>query len=121
MIKLTLALVYLSLAADFLPWSNDPATRDPQIRQWLSSLMQPDNPYMSCCAEADAFEADLFQAKNDQYLATITNGKGLIKEGTTILVPNQKIKWNSGNPSGHGVIFIGQNAQIYCYVPPAGV
>jgi hypothetical protein len=69
--------------------------------------MQPDNPYMSCCGEADVFEADSFVVDGDHYVAIITNGKGIIPSGTRIAVPNQKMKWDRGNPTGHGIIFIG--------------
>jgi hypothetical protein len=54
-------------------------------------------------------------------VAVITNGKGVIPDGTRILVPNQKIKWDSGNPTGHGINFISSNGQVYCYVTPSGV
>jgi hypothetical protein len=83
--------------------------------------MQPDNPYMSCCGEADAFEADTFEVDGDHYVAIITNGKGIIPAGSRIAVPNQKMKWDRGNPTGHGIIFIGSQGQVYCYVTPGGV
>jgi hypothetical protein len=91
------------------------------LRQWFQKLMQPDNPAMSCCGEADAFEADSFEVRDDQYVAVITNGKGVIPEGTRIPVPNNKMKWDEGNPTGHGIIFIGTGGQVYCYVTPGGV
>ena len=94
---------------------------DPSIRQWFQSLMQPDQPYMSCCGEADAFEADLFEVEGDHYVAIITDGKGLLASGTRIPVPNAKMKWDAGNPTGHGVIFIGTQGQVYCYIAPGGV
>jgi hypothetical protein len=40
--------------------------------------MQPDNPYMSCCGEADAFEADTFDQENGHWVAVITDGKGVL-------------------------------------------
>jgi len=91
------------------------------VRQWFQGLMQPDNPYVSCCGEADAFEADTFEVVGDQYVAVVTNGKGVIPDGTRIPVPNQKLKWDNGNPTGHGIIFIGSGGQVYCYVTPGGV
>jgi hypothetical protein len=106
------------------------------IREWSQSLMQPDNPYMSCCGEADAFEADAFEADTfevdafeadtfevdgDHNVAVITDGKGVIADGTRILVPNTKMKWDRGNPTGHGIVFIGSSGQVYCYVAPGGV
>jgi hypothetical protein len=83
--------------------------------------MQPDEPMKSCCGEADAFEADIFEVHGDQYIAIITDGKGDIPNGTRIPVPNHKMKWDQGNPTGHGIIFIGPDSQIYCYVAPGGV
>jgi hypothetical protein len=81
--------------------------------------MQPDNPVMSCCGEADAF--DSFENSGGHYIAIITNGKGIIPDGTRIPVPNNKMKWDEGNPTGHGIIFIGNGGQVYCYVTPGGV
>jgi hypothetical protein len=93
--------------------------------------MQPDNPYMSCCGEADAFEADAFEADTfevdtfevdgDHYVAVITDGKGAIADGTRIMAPNTKMKWDRRNPTGHGIIFIGSSGQVYCHVAPGGV
>jgi hypothetical protein len=31
-----------------------------------------------------------------------------------------KIKWDRGNPTGHGIIFIGGGDEVYCYLPPGG-
>src|ERR1700756_3620354 len=94
---------------------------DPAVRQWFQSLRQPDHPRLSCCGEADAFEADNFEVENDHYVAVITDGEGVIPNGTRIAVPNWKMKFDSGNPTGHGIIFIGTQGQIYCYVTPGGV
>jgi hypothetical protein len=104
-------------ARDNGQWGDQPA----YLRQWFQKLMQPDNSVMSCCGEADAFEADSFEVRGDQYVAIITNGKGVIPEGTKIPVPNSKMKWDEGNPTGHGIIFVGTSGQVYCYVAPGGV
>lgn len=101
----------------------------PNIRNWYQSLMQPDNPSISCCGEADAFEADEYEVQGNSYVAIITDGKGTIPNGTRILVPNKKIKWDKGNPTGHGIIFLGSGQAsprlndwpVYCYVIPAGI
>jgi hypothetical protein len=97
-------------------WSDSPAN----IRAWFQSLMQPDNPAQSCCGEADAFEADTFEVQGDHYVAVITDGKGVLAPGTRIEVPNYKMKWDRGNPTGHGIIFIGARHEVYCYVAPSG-
>lgn len=102
-------------------WESSPWPTTAQVREWFQSLMQPDNPYVSCCGEADAFEADTFEVEGDHYVAIITDGKGVMPEGTRIAVPNEKMKWDAGNPTGHGIIFIGSSGQVYCYVAPGGV
>lgn len=113
-------IVFIGFA--FARDGGDYAGVEPNIRNWFQSLMQPDNPYMSCCGEADAFEADTFTQNSDgQYIAVITNGKGILPEGTKITIPNEKIKWDKGNPTGHGIVFIGNQGQVYCYVTPGGV
>ena len=104
-------------ARDDGQWANTPEN----IRQWFQSLKQPDHPRLSCCGEADAFEADSFEVEGDHYVAVITNGKGVIPSGTRIPVPNPKMKWDAGNPTGHGIIFIGPRGQVYCYVTPSGL
>jgi hypothetical protein len=83
--------------------------------------MQPDNPRVSCCGEADAFEADNFEIEGDHYIAIITDGRGVIANGTRIPVPNRKMKWDKGNPTGHGIIFISTMGDVYCYITPGGV
>ena len=91
------------------------------VRQWFQTLTQPDDPTMSCCGVADAFEADVFEVEGDHYVAIITDGKGVLASGTRVPVPNTKMKWDAGNPTGHGIIFIGPQRQVYCYVTPGGL
>ena len=112
-----LSTILPAAARDNVQWNDQP----PSIRQWFQSLMQPDNPAVSCCGEADAFEADAFEVEGDHYIAVITDGKGVIPNGTRFPVPNSKMKWDAGNPTGHGILFIGSSGQIYCYVAPGGV
>lgn len=104
-------------ARDLGQWGDQPSF----VRQWFQSLTQPDNPSMSCCGEADAFEADTFEVDGDRYVAIITDGKGVLPRGARIEVPNQKMKWDKGNPTGHGIVFIGSKGEVYCYVAPGGV
>jgi hypothetical protein len=108
----------VTLARDLGQWSDSPAT----VRQWFQSLMQPDNPSMSCCGEADAFEADTFEVEGDHYVAVITDGKGMVAPGTRIPVPNAKMKRDAGNPTGHGILFLQVGSMnVYCYVALGGV
>jgi hypothetical protein len=101
---------------------------DPKIVQWYRALMQPDNPAVSCCGEADSYWADSFEVQGNQYVAIITDSRpdDIFKRrhvdvGTKIVVPNHKIKWDQSNPTGHGVIFLSRNDYVFCYVPPGGV
>jgi len=103
-------------------WENSP----PLVRKWFRELMQPDNPGFSCCGEADSYEADLYEQDGESYIAIITGqgpavNKLRIPEGTRLRVPITKIKWDKGNPTGHGIIFVGRDYTIFCYVPPAGI
>ena len=108
----------LTLARDLGQWVDTPAG----VRQWFQSLMQPDNPSVSCCGEADAFEADTFEVEGDHYVAVITDGKGMVANGTRVPVPNSKMKWDAGNPTGHGILFLQVGTlNVYCYVAPGGV
>ena len=120
--KLCLALIALLISAPVLARDNGQWTSSPaNVRQWFQQLMQPDNPRVSCCGEADAFEADNFEIEGDHYIAIITDGRGVIANGTRIPVPNRKMKWDKGNPTGHGIIFISTTGDVYCYVTPGGV
>lgn len=100
---------------------------DAAIGMWFFLLKQPDNPFVSCCGEADAYWADSFKVKGNQYIAIITDERpdrplNRIPRavGTEILVPNHKMKFDGGNPTGHGVIFVGGSGEVLCYVAPGG-
>ena len=97
MLRIVIVFMLLSLPAvarDNGQWGNQPA----YLREWFQKLMQPDNPNTSCCGEADAFEADSFEVRGDEYVAIITNGKGVIPNGTRIPVPNQKLNETKATP-----------------------
>jgi len=117
LLLLFLLLCSPAMARDTGQWTNVPL----KVRTWFQNLMRPDVPTMSCCGEADAYEADKFDVDGNHYVAIITNGKGIIPNGTRISVPNSKMKWDEGNPTGHGIIFLGDGGQVYCYVTPGGV
>ena len=82
---------------------------DPLHRQWFNELTRPDYPYLPCCGLADAYWADSYEVKGDQYVAIITDTRDdrplrrpHIENGKRVAVPNTKIKWDRGNPTGHG-------------------
>jgi hypothetical protein len=119
MIRIIVALAVLAMPA--AARANGGENQPDYLRQWFQQLMHPDNPLVSSCGEADAFEADHFQQWGDQYIAVITDGKGIVPEGTRVLVPTDRIIWDKGNPTGHGIIFIGNGGQVHCYVTPGSV
>lgn len=100
---------------------------DPAISQWFKNLMQPDNPSVPCCGKADAYWADAYEVEGDHYVAIVTDtrddgplGRPHIAPGTKFSVPNSKVKWDRGNPTGHGVLFVGAGG-VYCFVQNGGV
>lgn len=112
-------------ARDLGQWSNS----DPAIREWYEHLMQPDNPAVSCCGEADAYFADSYEVTKDgEYIAIITDERPdepLRREhvaiGTRIVIPKYKLKYDQSNPTGHGIVFLSRNQYVYCYLAPGGV
>jgi hypothetical protein len=44
-----------------------------------------------------------------------------IAPGTRVVIPNSKLKFDQGNPTGHGVVFMRPDGMVFCYVPPGGV
>lgn len=101
---------------------------DPFTRSWYKSLMQPDNPHMSCCGESDAYWADKVEVIDGKVFATITDtrddkslGRANVAPGTRVEVPPHKMKWDRGNPTGHVVIFLGPSLSVYCFVMNGGV
>lgn len=102
-------------------------------RTWLSGVRIPDNRRVACCGEADAYVADAFRTRADgKFVAIITrdysgvdDGEGgtttTIPKGTEIVIPDEKINSaadDGGNPTGHGIVFMGSGGQVYCYFGP---
>lgn len=112
-----------SQARDLGQWDD----ADPMISAWYASLRQPDNPQISCCGEADAYWADKAEIEGDKVFAIITDDRPdeplrrrNVPVGTRIEVPPHKLKWDAGNPTGHVVIFLSRNLDVYCYVQGSG-
>ena len=102
---------------------------NPDQDAWYKSLTMPDNPTSLCCGEADAYWADEVHFRNGKTYVTITDDRDdkplkrpHIANGTVIEVPNNKMKWDKGNPTGHGILFMSPEPfkYIYCYVQPGG-
>jgi hypothetical protein len=114
-----------AFARDLGQWEGS----DPDLKKWFENLKRPDDPKASCCGEADAYWADSFEVQGDKYVAIVTDtrpdeplGRPPLAVGTRFIIPADKIKFDQGNPTGHGIIFVNaEYGYIYCYLPPGGV
>lgn len=103
-------------------------TQDPAIREWYKGLMQPDVPTASCCGEADAYWADEIHVRDGKTFARITDdredaprGRPHRDIGEEFEVPDNKLKWDRGNPTGHAVIFLSRAGFVFCFVQAGGI
>lgn len=101
---------------------------DPAVRAWYQSLMQPDHPTSSCCGEADGYWCDDLRVSAGKAVCTITDdrpdeplGRPHVQVGTVIEIPDYKLKYDRGNPTGHGVVFLSYALHVFCYVQGGGV
>ena len=115
--------VGFSAARDLGQWDN----ADPTVREWYRFLKQPDEPTASCCGEADAYWADEVHVRDGKTYAKITDdrpdeslGRRHRELGTEIEIPNNKLKWDSGNPTGHNILFLGYSDVVFCFVQSSG-
>lgn len=96
---------------------------DPEVREWIQSLKMPDNPTMSCCGLADAYEADLGEQTADgQNFAIITGTRGNpLPVGTRLWIPPRKVQNRQGNPTDHVIVFANTSGTVYCFIPNGGL
>ena len=80
---LVFALCAPAEARDNGQWGNSPTL----VREWFQSLMQPDNPAVSCCGEADAFEADTFEVDGDHSSPSSPTAKVCCRTGRGLRCP----------------------------------
>jgi hypothetical protein len=111
-----------------------------KCREWVSTVKRPDTR-TSCCGEGDAFVADNFKVVGGELFAEITENyppmttsdeegnvvpnyqdfRSKITKGMWIKVPQEKVNHaleDAGNVSGHGVIFLGGQGEVYCFIFP---
>ena len=128
---LTVAALLLTFATGAQARDNGQwATDDPAqqaIVHWYQHLMQPDAPDVSCCGEADAYWCDGIHVREDKTYCTITDdrpdaplGRPHVKIGTEIFIPNHKLKWDEGNPTGHAIVFLSTGGYVWCFVQGTG-
>lgn len=121
-----LMLALLTMPAhsrDLGQWEN----ADPAVRAWYRSLMQPDNPSVSCCDVSDAYYVDI-KVRDGLTVAVIADdrpdgplGRAHIPVGTEFVVPNHKLKFDRGNPTGRDILFVGVTGAVFCLVQGSGI
>lgn len=101
---------------------------DARIRDWFQRLMMPDVPAASCCGEADAYWCDDIHVRNGKTFCTITDDRDDMKLrrtpvpiGTDVEIPDHKLTWKDGNPTGHSIAFLNAVGFVYCFVQNGGV
>lgn len=124
----SLGFVLGILAALFIGSVKAHDSSHPELNDWYAGLMQPDVPTASCCGEADAYWADEIHVRDGKTFATITDDRAdaplhrpHVENGTEIEIPDNKLKWDRGNPTGHGVLFLSRSGYVYCFVNGAGI
>src|SRR6267154_2795803 len=72
--------------------------------------------------------ADEVHVRDGKTYAIITDdrpdeprGRPHVDIGTEIEIPNNKLKWDKSNPTGHGIVFLSRGGYVFCYVQPGGV
>ena len=98
----------------------------PELDQWYSGLMQPDSPTVPCCGKADAYRCDDYYARNGKAYCKITDdriikGRPHVPVGTEIEIPDRKLKFDAGNPTGHAIVFLSSGGAVFCFVQAGGV
>lgn len=121
---LVLALSGIAHARDLGQWGNN----DPAISEWYRSLMQPDNPNVSCCGEADAYWCDDIHVRDGKTFCKITDDRADEPRkrphraiGEEYEIPPNKLKWDRSNPTGHAIVFLSTGGFVFCFVQAGGV
>lgn len=101
--------------ANCAAWDDAPL----EMREWFQNLK--DSNGRSCCGLGDALIADEYRAgPSESIIATVTNGKGLVRDGTEYAVPKEKILIRRANPTGHTILFA-NGMNVYCLILGDGI
>jgi hypothetical protein len=123
-----LALVILIWAMIFASIAFAHDHEHPELDEWYATLRQPDFPLLSCCGEADAYWCDDYYSRDGKAYCRITDdrvvpGRPSVPMGTEVFIPDYKLKFDRGNPTGHAVVFMSRHPYnyVYCFVQNGGV
>lgn len=116
-VSLAAAILSPAWSRDNGQWGDQPA----EIRQWFQSVMQPGTREISCCGAGDAFDVELDGEQDGDIRAIILNGRGVIPDGTLVVVPRDKLQTKYGNPLDKIILFINTAGKPLCLIPKAGV
>lgn len=110
---------------------------DTDRARWFRSLMQPDNPAVPCCGEADGYYCDNLHTKTDAdgkhtNWCTITDdrddkplGRVHVEVGTEIEIPDRKLmtgeQIHGANPVGHSIVFLSSAQYVWCFIFDSGL
>lgn len=126
--KILVAAVVVAIAAVSLATWAFAHDEDHGHDAWYGSLMQPDNPSVSCCGLADAYWCDDYFARDGKAYCRVTDDREdaplkrpHIDIGTEFEIPPYKLKWDKANPTGHSVIFVNTSGHVWCFVQAGGV
>jgi hypothetical protein len=89
--------------------------------------MRPDVPTSPCCGEADAYWCDEIHVHDGKTSCAITDDRDDIRlgrphrdVGTVFEIPDDKLKWDRGNPTGHSILFLSSGGYVFCFVQGPG-
>lgn len=90
--------------------------------RWFRSLMQPDNPSISCCEEADGYMASLRIDGWKVYARVIGKAResNPVPLGFEVEVPRWKFS-RDPNIFDDPVIFLSPGGTVYCLIQSSGV
>ncbi len=136
MYLLTILAVLAVLATSLLLFAVTHAhahDHDPSHDAWYKSLHMPDVPSASCCGPADAYWCDDIRVEHGKTFCLITDiqddaplGRIHVDVGTKIEIPPEKLKYEqdgkpTGNPTGHSIVFLSRQGDVYCFVQDTGI
>jgi hypothetical protein len=70
----------------------------------------------ACVSKPDKHDCKITDDRPDE-----ERGRPHREIGTEFEIPQNKLKYDRSNPTGHGVIFLSRGDYVYCFVAPGGV